>query len=106
MNHVFGDESMIVLSWVIVNDSCIWSTSTDCFETGSFVVFLLTSEFVHVLSCLIIIDLDEFGSPGPELGHGDSIDKMASSESVDLFLRSNSSVNIDAIPLDGLFVDD
>ena len=104
MDHIFGDECVVIGGGVVVDNSGVGSSPANGFKTGSLVVFLLASEFVHVLGCLVVIDLVLFGSPGPEFSHGNSVNQMASSESVHLFLTSNCPVKSYPLPLDGLLV--
>ena len=73
MDHVFGDEGVVVGQGGVVDHRCIGSSSTDGLETGTSIVLLLTSQFVQILSGLIVINFVEFGSPGPKFSHGNSI---------------------------------
>ena len=104
MDHVFSDEGVVVGHWGVVDHRCVWSSSADGLETWTPVVLLLASQLVHVLSGLIVIDFVEFGSPGPEFSHGNSINQMAPSEPLNLFLCANCSVVVNSRPFDGIFV--
>ena len=104
MDHVFCNEGVVVGHGGVVDNRCVGSSSADGLETGTPVMFLLTSQLVHVLSGLIVIDFVEFGSPGPEFCHGNSINQMTPSEPLNLFLCANCSVVVNSRPFDKIFV--
>ena len=61
-------------------DGAVGSTRADCVEAGAFIQGLGCSEVINFLGGLVLSDGGKLGSPGPEFGHGDAINDMASSE--------------------------
>ena len=80
MDHIFGDGEAVLGLGFVVNDGAVGSTRADSVETGASVQRLGCSEVVYFLGGLVFSDGGKLGSPGPEFGHGDTINDVASSE--------------------------
>ena len=81
MDHIFGDGEAVLGLGFVVNDGAVGSTRADCVEAGAFIQRLGCSEVVYFLGGLVFSDGGKLGSPGPEFGHSDAVDDVASFES-------------------------
>lgn len=103
MNHIISDVWIIGFSWWIMNHCSIGATRTDCIKTKTFVVLKFVSSCINVFSSLEFVNFLLFWSPCPEFYLSDCITNMTVSESINLFVCSNSSVKANSLPFNRLF---
>jgi hypothetical protein len=104
VDHVFGDEGMVVLSGMVVDDCRIGSSARNSIEAQPFVVLLLVSTGIHVEGGFVLVDLIQLGAPPPKFSHGHAVDNMAASETLNFLFTSDCTVEVDSFPLNGLLV--